>query len=384
MVHTNNSHTEIPLKGPANLDWDEVDKLTKPLIDEYLNIGNTEETLKEIGDKFSSNTITLFIGSVCNQVIEKSEKARSQSGTLLSNLCLKRMVSQSLFLESLSGEEGILTMAEDLLVDIPKFWDFLAQILSPVVSSGAVDMEFLKSSADCLSQDLKDNCGAGKYVAAILSEMGRGDQSRVGQLWRDSGLAWADFLPQDKVNKFLVDNKLEWTQQEAAMTSENFASQLTSKLNLDKNVDEIITWIDNGCADKLKTPGFIRALTTIVIECCIDGLGGPSNDCKIDDSKLKKRSRILKKYVGDDLKLQGEALLAVQILVHRLEHPNKMLHTIFETLYQDDVILEEAIIQWEESTDPKAQDGKGVALKSLHQFLIYIKENQEDDDEEAE
>ena len=53
----------------------------------------------------------------------------------------------------------------------------------------------------------------GKYVAAILSEMGRSDRSRVGQLWRDSGLTWADFLPQDKVNKFLADNKLEWTQQ---------------------------------------------------------------------------------------------------------------------------------------------------------------------------
>ena len=39
----------------------------------------------------------------------------------------------------------------------------------------------------------------------------------------------------------------------------------------------------------------------------------------------------------------------------RLEHPNKMLHSIFETFYQEDVIVEEAFIQWEQNTDPEAQ-----------------------------
>ena len=46
-------------------------------------------------------------------------------------------------------------------------------------------------------------------------------------------------------------------------------------------------------------------------------VGGPNSECKINDSKLKERNRIIKKYVGDEVKLQGEALVAVQFLIHR-------------------------------------------------------------------
>ena len=79
----------------------------------------------------------------------------------MSHLCLKRMVSQSQLLESLTHEEGLITLAEDMIVDIPKFWDFLAQILAPVVSSGGVDMDFLKSSANGLPTSMKESCCAG-------------------------------------------------------------------------------------------------------------------------------------------------------------------------------------------------------------------------------
>ena len=80
----------------------------------------------------------------------------------MSHLCLKRMVSQSQLLESLTHEEALITLAEDMIVDIPKFWDFLAQILAPVVSSGGVEMEFLKSSANGLPVSMKENCCAGE------------------------------------------------------------------------------------------------------------------------------------------------------------------------------------------------------------------------------
>ena len=69
MVHTNNSqHAEVQLKGATDLSLDEVDNLTRPLIEEFLNIKNYDEALKEIAEKFSSNTIPMFLSSVFNQV----------------------------------------------------------------------------------------------------------------------------------------------------------------------------------------------------------------------------------------------------------------------------------------------------------------------------
>merc|ERR1711992_517191 len=101
---------------------------------------------------------------VFNQVIDGSEKARSQTGNLLAQLLLKQMLSES---QWQVGLDGLLSSAEDLLVDIPKFWDFLAQIISPVLSSRAIRLTILKdSSAELMAGPLGKSCAAGKYVAA--------------------------------------------------------------------------------------------------------------------------------------------------------------------------------------------------------------------------
>ena len=78
-----------------------------------------------------------------------------------------------------------------------------------------------------------------------------------------------------------------------------------------------------------------------------------------------------------------------------------MLHTIFQTLYDEDVLVEDAFIKWEENNDPASpvtstittltqililifQEGKGVALKSCTQFILYIKEGKDEDEEDGE
>ena len=40
---------------------------------------------------------------------------------------------------------------------------------------------------------------------------------------------------------------------------------------------------------------------------------------------------------------------------YRLEHPNKLLHSIFEILYEDDIIGDEAFLSWETNSDPAKQ-----------------------------
>lgn len=73
---------------------------------------------------------------------------------------------------------------------------------------------------------------------------------------------------------------------------------------------------------------------------------------------------------------------SLQALVHRLEHPNKLLHSIFDVLYEVELISEDAFIDWEESTEPGEQEGKGVALKSCTQFFQWLKTAEPEDDAE--
>jgi len=86
------------------------------------------------------------------------------------------------------------------------------------------------------------------------------------------------------------------------------------------------------------------------------------------------------RYLNNNQKLEMQALLSLQYLMHRLEHPNKLLHSIFEKMYDDDVLSEESFMLWEKNNDPAEQEGKGVALKSCTQFFTWLQEAEEEDD----
>jgi len=99
-----------------------------------------------------------------------------------------------------------------------------------------------------------------------------------------------------------------------------------------------------------------------------------------NEDQLRLRNPVLKKFLDGNSKLEMQALLALQYLMHRLEHPNKLLHSIFEKVYDDDVLSEEAFMAWEKNDDAAEQEGKGVALKSCTQFFTWLQEAEEEED----
>merc|ERR1719270_836146 len=381
---------EVPLNGPANASYNDLEKWTEPLLKEFCHNVDYNEAIKEIGEKFSPETIAQFVEIVLNQVLEQSDKARSLTGNLLSQLVKKHMVTERQYMEGLNV---LLSMAEDLLVDIPKLWDFMAQIVAPVLSSGCLGLKILKDSATAAnlhSGELGERCAAGKYAAAVLHEMGKSGHIAVAKMWRESGLQWSDFLtPDTNVEEFLLSNKLEWTVEGQGgdggdvggeLSDDSIGREIRKVLEANrKSNDTLFDWVEKHCSSKLSSPSFIRVLTTVVIESVIDGLGGPTNDCKLNEEQLKLRNPVLKKFLDGNPKLEMQALLAMQYLMHKLEHPNKLLHSIFEKVYDDDVVSEEAFMAWSKNDDPHEQEGKGVALKSCTQFFTWLQEAEEED-----
>ena len=134
---------------------------------------------------------------------------------------------------------------------------------------------------------------------------------------------------------------------------------------------------------------FLRDLVAVVLEACLEG---KENLVTLDQAKLTRMSGVLKPYLDAQKDREVQALYSLQALVHRLEHPNKLLHSIFDVLYEVELIsevliiesklsltlrsclksgqfLKDAFIDWEESTEVGEQEGKGVALKSCTQFF---------------
>ena len=60
-----------------------------------------------------------------------------------------------------------------------------------------------------------------------------------------------------------------------------------------------------------------------------------------------------------------------------------MLRTFFDSLYDEDLISEDAFTQWECSNDPAEQAGLGVAKSSVVQFFNWLREAEEESQEDS-
>lgn len=81
---------------------------------------------------------------------------------------------------------------------------------------------------------------------------------------------------------------------------------------------------------------------TVVLEACLEG---KENMVTLHQAKLTRMSGVLKPYLDAQKDREVQALYSLQALVHRLEHPNKLLHSIFDVLYEVELISE-VLIQY--------------------------------------
>ena len=357
------------------LTEDEMIKKTHAILDEYLHLQDIKEAITCVEELNSSPLIHVFVSECLNQVLERSNVARRHTGLFLHNLVKKSIITDKQYLQGLNS---VLSYAEDMEIDIPKIWQYFGELIGPMVQGGSVPLSFLKEAC----QPLKESGKAGILVAEILHDASdREGHKNVGDLWRKSGLEWLDFVPEDQIEKFLKDKKLDFTVADGSQPTTPTVSMPIERIQntlqdlvVEKPVrnEEIFDWIEANLDDiTTKDKKFIRALMTAVCSSAITGRG---NNAKVDPPRITQRGVILQKYLDHQAEFELQALYALQALVHKLEHPPGVLRTLFDTLYDEDIISEDAFNQWETSKDPAEQEGKGVAMKQVVQFFTWLRE----------
>lgn len=68
----------------------------------------------------------------------------------------------------------------------------------------------------------------------------------------------------------------------------------------------------------------------------------------------------------------------LHILLHTVAD---LLRMFFDCLYDEDIISEDAFYKWETSKDPAEQRGKGIALKSVTAFFTWLREAEEESED---
>merc|ERR1740137_419004 len=219
------------LKGKSGEDREKLEGRTKPIVDEYLNNVDLMEAFTCISELYHIETIHWLVEVVFNTVVEKKEKDRVNAGKLFGYLLKNESLPR---IEFIKGVNAVLEFAEDLQIDIPKFWEYFADMMGTILVEKILDFNFLKES----STFLMSNGLAGRYVASVLHQMAKIDMGRTVDLWQKSGLSLSDFKV-DNCEEFVEANKLDFLEQ-AVVNGVTSDGEATPKDSLSENLDALL------------------------------------------------------------------------------------------------------------------------------------------------
>ncbi|KAM5164385.1 eukaryotic translation initiation factor 4 gamma 1 isoform 1-T1 [Mantella aurantiaca] len=366
---------------PSNptLSEEELERKSRSIIEEFLHINDTKEAVQCVQELNCSPLLFVFVRNGIESTLERSTIAREHMGQLLCTLVKADTLPREQYYK---GVLEVLEVAEDMEIDIPHIWLYLAELISPVLIEGGIPMEELFRE---LTKPLVPVGKAGILLAEILGLQCKGmSHKKAGALWQESGLSWKEFLSKDQdVNKFISEHKLEYTLgDETESPSKKDLSPAELEKVLIKLIKEnssnqkIFDWIEANLTDQQLTSNtFVRNLMSSVCHSAIIF----ENPYKVDVNVIHSRSKLLQKYVNNEAK-ELQALYALQALVVKLDQPPNLLRMFFDALYDEDVIKEEPFYKWESSKDPAEQQGKGVALKSVTAFFTWLREAEDESD----
>ncbi|RWS22575.1 hypothetical protein B4U80_11380, partial [Leptotrombidium deliense] len=370
---------------------EEVEMRSMTLIKEYLSNNDPKETIVEDMQSFCSDeNFRLFVATAVNHALDISSHQHQLSvGELFLHIFNKKLYSRDRLYEGLNG---ILEFADDMVVDVPKFFDYMGNILSPffVNLDDNLRRSFFVTGLKCTG------VSASKLMCHVLkSACQSSSPAKVGSLWRSGDLNWTDFLTSNEnVDDFVEKNSLQFTISAVDGSAEcetfndcanrerffeNVTRIVQNSASTSSN-EELIELIEKSFkSNEEKTdPNFVSALVKAVVQGCVNSakVNGDTS-YTVDSKRLESKCAVLAKYCDNDEEREAKCLYALQQLAEELEHPSKLLNTIFATLHDQNVISSEAFLQWE-STNTTSQ-GKAVAALTVRQFLTWLKEGEESD-----
>lgn len=365
------------LKGNKDTAREVLEQKTHAFLDEFVSVGDLSEAYQCVTELYHPDTVDQFMDILFDHVLEKSSKDRVAAGRLLTHLLSHDSLPQSVFLR---GVVTLLEMAEDIAIDIPKFWPYIAEIISQPLLVEAAKITLISEAVQVLPDHLVE-----KFLASLLEKMVSEDGEKMKALWTKSGLSLNELKisnPEQFCRSYNISTLLPVSNGLVDSSMYGLSALLASVAATEESnpsFNGIFDYISQNFKDTTDS-SFIRNLMSSVIQASLVGLD--SDRVNLDPNKLTKLGGVLKPYLDAQKDREVQALYSLQALIHKLEHPNKLLHSIFDVLYEIEIISEDSFLEWEESTEVGEQEGKGVALKSCTQFFQWLKTAEAEDEME--
>ncbi|KAF2880179.1 hypothetical protein ILUMI_25980 [Ignelater luminosus] len=372
----------IPVAAPVELSPEYLERRIKNILEEYLNdCCSVQECEQDIKSSISPSALPQLVSYGYISVLERSKTARLRAGYLFAQLIKLGTLSLQ---DYCIGLEAVLEEADEWVIDIPRVWDYVAELISPILCQEAATLKDLHKSFGLL---IRKNHASKLLILLfklIIQEKG---PNFLQNSWNNSGFTFANYMPESEVDNFVKENNFGFLLEagnscpiskshsssygQSQLSYEEIYDKLLAFFKSGTSFDDIINWITANVGDCVKENQFIRTLATA---CFTDSIV----NLKLKTDILQGKYNLLHRFVDNKQPYELQCLYALQALINKLKHPQGLLLAICDKLYEENVFAHESFVAWEASKDPAEQEGKGVALKQLNSFFTQLKEADED------
>ncbi|XP_043492134.1 eukaryotic translation initiation factor 4 gamma 3-like isoform X5 [Polistes fuscatus] len=362
------------LKPP--LSEEEFTKVFNSILKDYLREHSLENAISDVIQTFDNTTFTKFVRESINYVLERSPPERERVSRLMSELIKKNAMP----LQHLKdGFSEVVEFVDDLIIDIPKIWTYLAEVLTHPLKEEIMPLSEMSS----IFKSLKIQGCAGKLLGELLAKLSQEKGSKwVADKWDQSRLSLNDIIDSEResIDKIAKEYHLEFLigDYNSAKSSNNDELSLQQihehlrKLMKEKSFDQISNWITEFVNNRVKDPKFIRILMTAILETSIEPLN--ENIWKLNENTFSNLELLIHRYVDTDEVLELQCLYAIQAYMTKIEFPLGILRSVINKLSGDNIISSDAFLAWQKGEDPAEHEGHSVAIMTLTAFFTSLQE----------
>ncbi|XP_022704450.1 eukaryotic translation initiation factor 4 gamma 1-like isoform X2 [Varroa jacobsoni] len=374
------------LQGTESND-DNVRRYAETILLEYATNGNREDMLKDFCERAHANNVHRFIEYFIEMSIEAKTLQRVRAGEAIRELHDAHIVSQK-HIENALKEQ--LSMAEDMVIDIPKYYECMAEIMAPLFVADGMNFSALLRAVKAALVPLNTS----KMLVSLFKRINEISSDGVSKKWKESGINLSELvngLPEIEIKAIEAAlGQVASISPGLGLTLQELCQRFRSALDTSKSAGDL----EHALKDVVHQAGkeqrklAVQAFATVLLNIGLLLKENSSTsgkefvmDLKLIEQKLhvdaagKNMPKPIEDLFNDD-EASIQALYALQIVMHEREHPKEATSNFINWLYDKDLVSEDVIKDWAKPDRTRhEQTGYHVTVQNASGFLSWLGED---------
>lgn len=356
----------------------ETEQAIKMLLEEFLDTQDEEEARQCVDDIQASGFQPHLVRAIIILATEKKEEVREMLLQLTTHLAKKATITAPQFA---AGVRLVLEQMDDIKLDAPLAPKVAGQFMGSALLDNFLDASFVVPHLEPLVE-------SGSAIAVLSGLLNfHIENTSIGEtrdFVKEAGWDITSTFKSSNRNSSSISEWLQVNNLSGVFPLAWAEGKLKAMLENGESVEAILRWIeDNVARDVWHDEEFAQRLTHLFLQFVSTRTKSVGEHDKVVEEETKlfdQYAPLLKKFLSDSQTTQVDCLSVVQRFCFELDFPDSLLERLFQNLYDNELVYEEAFHTWA-SEAQQDSFGKAQALAQLSNWFNWLAEAQKDEDD---